>query len=66
VNCHVLNISDSDNCRKWAFDKESWEKREPKTPNDIRQKERYLGEDSIIRDIKIESVSIIFRNEILK
>jgi hypothetical protein len=54
-------LSDSDNCRKWAFDKESWEKREPKTPNDIRSKERYLGEDSIIRDIKIESVSIIFR-----
>ena len=54
-------LSDSDNCRKWVFDKESWEKREPKTPNDIRIKERYLGEDSIIRDIKIESVSIIFR-----
>lgn len=54
-------LSDPDNCRKWTFDKKSWEEREPKTPNDIRTKERYLGEDSIIRDIKIESVSIIFR-----
>ena len=54
-------LSDTDNCRKWTFDKDLWEKKEPKTPNDIRQKERYLGEDSIIRDIKIESASIIFR-----
>jgi hypothetical protein len=54
-------LSDPENCRKWAFDKESWEKREPKTPNDLRTKERYLGKDSIISDIKIHSVSIIFK-----